>query len=174
MHYEGLFFSHPENESIPGSKENQDHEKQTHNTGWGNVETKWTYHTPAHLVCFPSLRTHVFAVGVCVSVLMFPCDDFHGTEPQNINPVKLIDHFLMSDPYQDKFMTTRNVFMNFFSIESSKTVILLYSFLLFFCWLPWKGVDYKDLIPWYSTLYKVMFLAFLETLEVKLHRLRGY
>lgn len=29
----------------------------------------------------------MFAVGVGVSVLMFPCDDFHGTKPQNINPL---------------------------------------------------------------------------------------
>lgn len=38
------------------SKEKPRPWKQTHNTGWGNVvnvETKWTYHTPAHLfLCF--------------------------------------------------------------------------------------------------------------------------
>ena len=29
----------------------------------------------------------MFAVGVGVSVLMFPCDDFHGTKPQYMNPL---------------------------------------------------------------------------------------
>ena len=29
----------------------------------------------------------MFAVGVGVSVLVFPCDDFHGTKPQNMNPL---------------------------------------------------------------------------------------
>lgn len=42
-----------------------------------------------------------FAVCVHLSMLIFKCDDFHHTEPQHINLIKLIDHSLMSDPYEN-------------------------------------------------------------------------
>lgn len=47
------------------------------------------------------LWAHVFTAGVRASVLMFPCDDLDGKEPQNINPIKLTDHFLVLNHYQD-------------------------------------------------------------------------